>query len=1128
MIDRDAAKRFREILALFEKERDEQVTKKIFALFETLAHNRRMTQMSLLGKASIGEEVVIKTGGGKSGSTSEVVSIKPSARQAILRFLSSLDDGDFYARALCLQSCYGSQDSDRVVRFLNDRSDTLRRYARSLCVRYCTAQQIQVVLAGATVDERKKLLLALRQQERFSEIDAFITSVPENEQGILAPVLPFATEKIVERLFGTVEDCFSLSDWNKLSRIHPKLALAKLRTMAQAATCLDPRLLYIANKALQVVPSAESDLALDLVKDLLVHTSINQIHIHKLLRTRTKAICDLILSRQEQVQTDLTPFLHRLDEPAVLKILALSTDHSGYGRDSWLKRLAPQSRLAAFHLYADSWRDQMGCLVPQILALLPKELRIKEAQKHLRFEQLETIPHVRFRYAQLLPFAESMALLKESLSDPQPEIRAAAIEPLVSSVRFNRASAGELLVFLKSKANEPDPVRHAALSAMSALPPCIWRQEHLSDLGSVVRDALNAKDLSVGASLRALCALLVRIVPIHPDWACQWLATTLKERTCGYLIDRLPDRLNDRDVQALADKLSPVLKSWQTKERESNLISLARCFDRRLKGFTQLVAILENLAHRASSSSVSVSALQLLAHHATESFSTIVPRLLEGDPTWAHQYLVSEYLNRKRQDLLTPYLGQKAYTGKFATGKICVVPPYTTGFQRWTKLQRQIFGKALVRLTVGKDRSVSEIYLALFRISLLPEGPIETVIKFARAKEANTWPYAVQCLANADEGEGVPELIECLNDGRAFISVYALRQALLKMSPQEALQLLKNVPRTRVTVAKETIRLIGELKTDDAFEALLGFDKEELHRDVRIALLRALWSYLDRDAAWQVLERYSNTRESSIALHLLRIPADRLSAHAQERLIGLIATLMDGADPRVRLMALQRCYTMPVLDAKERLKESIMRCLESDLQNEYKAAAAALIGTYAARDSEVIRAGARRVIQKRRNLSCLASSLEWQSRMAQARMLSSVRAVIDELNGDDCAVGLQIRLGAAGLPWEEFIALVHLLFDDGKIHAGAVLQAVQAIEGAAYRTDAEQLHVVEDHFAKSDFDVLRRLGLAALCALCAGQRGWSPDRVQRLERFRKDRAALVAEAAQFTFPPTEAMQAVVL
>jgi hypothetical protein len=206
-----------------------------------------------------------------------------------------------------------------------------------------------------------------------------------------------------------------------------------------------------------------------------------------------------------------------------------------------------------------------------------------------------------------------------------------------------------------------------------------------------------------------------------------------------------------------------------------------------------------------------------------------------------------------------------------------VVPPYTEGFRRWTTLQRQIFGKALVNLTSGKDRSVSDIYFALMRISLLPEGPIETVIKFARAKDSNTWAFAVQCLADADAGEGVPELLECLNDERAIVSVYALRKAILKMSTPEALQLLKNVPRARVTVAKETIRLIGDLQTDDAFETLLAFDKEELHRDVRIALLRALWNYLDRDAAWQVIERYSNTSESSIALHLLRIPADNLS-----------------------------------------------------------------------------------------------------------------------------------------------------------------------------------------------------------------------------------------------------------
>lgn len=59
----------------------------------------------------------------------------------------------------------------------------------------------------------------------------------------------------------------------------------------------------------------------------------------------------------------------------------------------------------------------------------------------------------------------------------------------------------------------------------------------------------------------------------------------------------------------------------------------------------------------------------------------------------------------------------------------------------------------------------------------------------------------------------MPTLIEAMNDDRARIAIYALRRSLLEMPVSRALLLLRAVPLEKVTVAKEVVRLLGELPT---------------------------------------------------------------------------------------------------------------------------------------------------------------------------------------------------------------------------------------------------------------------------------------------------------------------------
>ena len=81
-------------------------------------------------------------------------------------------------------------------------------------------------------------------------------------------------------------------------------------------------------------------------------------------------------------------------------------------------------------------------------------------------------------------------------------------------------------------------------------------------------------------------------------------------------------------------------------------------------------------------------------------------------------------------------------------------------------------------------------------------------------------------------------------------------------APVAGAGLLARVPRGKVTVAKEIIRLAGDLRTDDAFAFLARIEGDgKLHPDVAIALMRAYWNFLEHPEVWQRLHAAARSEQ---------------------------------------------------------------------------------------------------------------------------------------------------------------------------------------------------------------------------------------------------------------------------
>jgi hypothetical protein len=1039
--------------------------------------------------------------------------------------LQTFAAGGFYERQMALWASYGSDDGTPVVAALADPSRLLRGLAISLVAKVCTDEQARAAFGSITRKAQPKLLRNLRQRKRRTVVDAVLIELADHADERLAMFLYFGTGAVVEKYVAAVLPRWGADDWRRLAKYHPAIAFTQLHNQQRTQTAPDARLLYHINAVLPALAERQPDHALALVRGLLHHEAPARIHLHPVAQRRPSEVAELLLAHEDgaAARLDLSRLAHRIPEAQLLAVLqyrpALVPD-----RETWLRRVAPAVRRAAFGVAGNGWRNAEGVVPAAMVALLPSGVREAEARRHLALPALAARPTVRLPYAAFLAWEEARAVLDPFVRNPDAELRTVALAVQIGVARYHRAQLPAALALVRARANEQDPVRQAMLAALASLPPSRWQETHLEDLSQLIRDVLNAADLS-SATAREAELLVVALVPHYPEWAAAWLGELVRSRGQVYFAS-LGDRLTDADVQRIAPALLPVLQAWATRERESLLVRAATSLGRRLRVFDKLVDLLERVLMTTRQDYVASQILQLLAQHRPNRFTTLVPALIASDPSIGTLPVVYSYLHRRRQDLLTPFLGQQAYKGRFSTGKTRFVLPLLTGFYRWTPSQQRLFADTLTQVTQDAQRDVYGLFQAIHQLAALPAMLPARLLSLADARMENlaVRDTALRALARLDGGQGVPVLVEALDDVRARIAIYALRSTLLEMPAARALALLQAVPTQKVTVAKEVIRLLGDLDTPAAYPLLLEMDARSLHRDVRVALLRAFWFYLERPETWPILYHAAADPDPAVAAGVVWIPTDRLSLAVQQHVLALLATLLGHPDALLRVQVLHRFATLPLADPGRVLLPPLLARLHSPLPDEYKAAARALFATYAQQHAAAIADTVALVRPERRVLQALLQALHAALATNRSGLQPAVQGILAALRPDPLTLRLQARLAVAGLPWPELAPYFTELAAADTLDAEVLMATVQALEASGQRSVSQAdaaLPAFEYTLAASPDARLRRLALAALQAQATQPAGWTAALRARLAQYRADPTPLVAAAAQFVFPPPE-------
>ena len=980
-----------------------------------------------------------------------------------------------------------AQDSAGLLAATRDPSRLVRGRAWKLLCRVGRAEDLaQALRAEADTRHAPRLAGVALLKRPHPALEALVVELAHPDRPDWLERLPLCSEAAVRAALPMLDEHGSISAWTRLAGHHPRLITEAL----VPAGVVTPRHHWRIGAVLPTVVEADPDAALDLVEALFnVEGQAHAIRssLVRLAALRPERTFDLIRARQAMGLPaplaglfSLVSFrdAHRLGLERLRFAVERAPACLPEGRQgrAWLGRLPADDRRAlvahwvargaaswgafllaytaevsaedrerAWHRWSVAARDKNGCIALHRLHDLPRDLREREARRHLtELPWLTSRPQERRVYASLLPYAEAEAALEPWLRHPEGEERAAALALLLSTVRHDREAAARALAATRRRRNEQDPVRLAMLGALAALPAPRFPAELLPELSAVVTEALDAADLS-GATARAAQLLAARVVAGDPERGMELVGKVLQVRGSvdGHA---LGGPLRVEDARRLDPVLARITTAWVLHERAGAVLQLAMGLGTRLRHMPATLTAVDGLCGMPHLPVLAL-LLDLLRRHDPRRFEARALALYAADRSAACLTAIAELLATKHTDRLDPLLGGAPIQGRWATGRTHWVLDFGLRLGGWSPAQQGRYGAQLRALLDDPLRDVPTCRWAIERLAVLRLVPASELTRYASDPRQPIRDIALRALPALDGGEALEVLLACMGDDRARIAAYALRRCLQELPRPEVLRRLAGVPLERVTVAKEVLRLMGELGGAAARDPLISIGQRPLHRDVRIALLRALWDHIEHPPAWALLEAAARDPDPILAGRLLSIPMNRLSRSADARLCALFAEVLSRPQPEARLGFLSVVAAAPVRDESRALFSALVAHLSTPDPSEAGHALTAVLARMQPGEVPTVAARLAALLPRRPHAHALLGQLTGAlHRWSPLHHRALGTALLPALEADRLAAALAIPLLARVNDDEGFAAGLERLSRRGHLHQDAIAAAMAAVD----------------------------------------------------------------------------------
>jgi hypothetical protein len=346
-------------------------------------------------------------------------------------------------------------------------------------------------------------LAFLRKRKRLTVIDSFLTKLIEQKEEKVERLLIYGTAEIVNIHLDRILEYAGVEEWSNLARLHPKIAFTTLQNYGTTtSTGKDWGFVACFNRVISRLGRLDRDRTLALIQNLVNHPSFSNLSFQELVYYHPIEVAKLVLQSEAQIRINLNSVAHKLPQDILINLIT-SREYTVNNYSSWLPKLKPEQRVAVYEHCHRGWQDQDGCLSSNLIKLFPTAIREQEARYHLALPILTTRPSQRLPYAAFLSWDETREIIQPYLKNPDASLRILALKTLIHATQYHRTRLSELLKIIGDRANEQDPVRNAMLDGLANLPPSIWQQEHLTDLGEILTAALTAADLSQASASHA-------------------------------------------------------------------------------------------------------------------------------------------------------------------------------------------------------------------------------------------------------------------------------------------------------------------------------------------------------------------------------------------------------------------------------------------------------------------------------------------------------------------------------------------------------------------------------------------------------------------------------------------------
>ncbi len=800
-----------------------------------------------------------------------------------------------YHTVLTLLAAAQIGDVDRLERALHHPWVSVRRVAATRLPLARDPQALAATYLEASDADRAAFRKRLRAENRSDVVTALLPhDLSDTDRAVLLATADAAT---VARLLPDLADL--VPSVRALAARHPEAVLEHLAMTADSAPeTVRDRAWAWAGPALPLLARDHPDRVLDLLD------AAPPAHMP---RGVTASLATLTRRSPSRVAALLAR--PRTEWPAHLpgKLVRLFRTFGPDERVRLLRRARqnPQHVVALLGALPPSERadayDRAGLATPGattprlLLEELPHDLRHAEA----RHQQTLLAGHraAQGDYAAFLPFEEARGVLDPLLASADAAERSAAYTGLLTSAgRERSAEVWERAVpLLERLGNEQDPVRLAAATGLAQVPIGISATGPLEQLRRFVAAVVSARDTSPGTlhTLQNHCWAAIQhgAERRRPDVVAAHLP--ILDQLCGPDgttavpdLQRLPHGTETLVVDALLPRIRPAAR----RDDRRLLHSLVQSLGQRAYAQTELQGLLRDhvrSSFRGSDVRTSISLWLADPAHKGER----VAEVLRKDQSTATLWQVQHVLMAKRQDLADVLWQARPLKGRFHDGRTRYVPLLAENLHRLLPRQLDAYAAALTAAAQDENRSWFAAS-AVRQLGRLPGVGATRLQPFLASPKIALQEAALAALAWTDDpAVAIDRLLVHRGDDRARVATYALNRCARHARPQDLVARLAALlaPGSKVTSAKEGVRLLGALRPPGALEVLLDAVGATSHLDVRIALARTVRDFLDDERAWQVLDAAARATRDE-ARSLAETTPQQLAVRHRARYAGVLQT----------------------------------------------------------------------------------------------------------------------------------------------------------------------------------------------------------------------------------------------